>query len=105
MNDLISRSALIEELQSKPSYRITGPSGVGKVLQSAVQYHHDEIIKIINNQPTVEAKPVVRGRWEQYPSAFYRRCSACKTEYELWRIQFSKYCPNCGADMRGGKNE
>ena len=51
--------------------------------------------------PTVEARPVVHGKWEEYPSPLHRRCSVCKMEYDKLTNQFKgNYCPNCGADMR-----
>ena len=55
------------------------------------------------NAPTIEARPVVRGRWEdrytpngKYVSwdGFY--CSVCGKQATK-----SNFCPNCGADMRG----
>lgn len=47
-------------------------------------------------------KAVVHGRWELYPSDFYRRCSVCKVEFDKPRFNVrAKYCPNCGARMEG----
>lgn len=51
--------------------------------------------------PTVDAVPVVHGRWEQarYTEAPLYICSECdKSEFKQHR-----YCPNCGAKMDGGK--
>lgn len=48
----------------------------------------------------VEAKEVVHGRWELYPSSMYRRCSVCKMEYDRPKFNVrANYCPNCGAKM------
>ena len=42
------------------------------------------------------SRPVRRGRWEDCSSGWM--CSNCS-----WtQIRESNYCPNCGADMRGG---
>ena len=42
-----------------------------------------------------------KGRWEPV-DARYSRCTNCKRERNI-RTQIGwGYCPNCGADMRGG---
>ena len=56
--------------------------------------------------------PVVRGRWlttDAFPHRVY--CSICYKTYipnDRWQIWVDgdlprNYCPNCGADMRGGE--
>ena len=66
-----------------------------------------EIADIIEDAPTVEAKPVVHGRWLEFdidygciPTVGYQ-CSECGQSNGF----ITDFCPNCGADMRGGKNE
>ena len=53
--------------------------------------------KIIEEAPTIEAEPVVHGRWEDHYIEHYAwgRCSNCGC------VQFARtrYCPNCGAKM------
>lgn len=56
---------------------------------------------------TVEAKPVVRGEWVEFdidyggiPTVGYQ-CSECGQSNGF----LTDFCPNCGCDMRGGKNE
>ena len=57
--------------------------------------------------PTVDAVPVVHGRWEWLGPYRYNddgmigTCSICK---ERLRIFEHNYCPNCGANMDGGEN-
>lgn len=62
-----------------------------------------QIQKVIDEQPPVEAVPVVRGEWEKIPYSFAGgyRCSCCgqKTLEKHW-----KFCPNCGADMERRQN-
>ena len=65
----------------------------------------DKLYGIIKNAPTVDAEPVVHGRWERCfnlkPS-----CSVCG-EYHLYSWSDHKncnYCPNCGAKMNGGND-
>ena len=53
--------------------------------------------------PTVEAVPVVHGRWknEQTNSIFtwHLECSVCGADYHV-TVGYN-YCPNCGAKMDG----
>lgn len=58
-------------------------------------------------QITVEP---VRGEWEEATrkncyvwSSGYARCSNC--EETIWCGWEMNFCPNCGADMRGEKND
>ena len=55
---------------------------------------------IVDLQPTVEAEPTKRGRWieDEYGIP---HCSECGT---INNTVYKNYCPNCGADMRGGEN-
>ena len=74
---------------------------------------------LIDEQPTVDAVPVVHGAWEEetvgsieenaviadWQSA---RCSACKrylTTPYMYYFEHYNYCPNCGADMRDGERK
>ena len=52
------------------------------------------IIYRINEAPTVNAVPVVHGRWEITP--VYIKCSACG---EAFMLIPQNYCPHCGAKM------
>lgn len=62
--------------------------------------------KLIDNAPTIEAKPVVHAHWfildDCANEGVY--CSACRKK--IYRVNYanpklveSKYCPNCGAQM------
>ena len=79
MDDLISRSAAIEQIERREKL-MTGDKRVGV-----------EHIKIfLMNRPAVDAEPVRHGRWEQG-----MRCPYCG------QIDLAKpnYCPNCGAKL------
>lgn len=87
MSDLISKSALIEELQK---YFVKN------------SIHKNDLAQILANLPTVEAKPVVKGEWFDFdidyggiPAVGYQ-CSECGQSNGF----FTYFCPNCGADMR-----
>lgn len=59
-------------------------------------------VAIINQFPTIEAEPVVHGRWIELPSmAPEYACSECGQSYEWWEVNEAHFCPNCGAKMDG----
>lgn len=90
MSDLISKEALIEELKKSRKYHAQN----GRELELLCRCEN-----IVNEQPTVEAVPVVYGELERIPYSFVGgyRCSCCgqKTLERHWN-----FCPKCGADMR-----
>lgn len=101
MADLISRKALLEELD--------------KWINPCVNYDKSEFlsgiataISEVEAAPAVDAAPVVHGRWGEYesfpltPSLNGCPCSVCKTHFSPSSIIVMKYCPNCGAKMDGG---
>lgn len=104
MSDLISRSALVEEFEKQKQCM-----DYGNALWSK-----SEIKSIINEQPTVEAKPVVHGKWIENTAGYYV-CSNCRQlakgdmtgcfKDRKFRQERTDFCPRCGSDMRGGKNE
>lgn len=63
----------------------------------------------VEEAPTVDAVPVVHGRWEtdgmmmDDGEYLMTRCTACGTPYEYGYDM--PFCPNCGARMDGGENE
>ena len=62
----------------------------------------------IANFPTVDAAPVVHGRWEKTEYYGWIRCDKCKDVYiEEGYLGNGKwnYCPNCGAKMDGGDGD
>lgn len=103
MNDLISRSALLEEFEWLKM--TVGSGSVGDI---------KDAIERIKNAPAVDAEPVRHGRWYKpkgmMPPEHHgrHRCSVCDhmAFYErLGREGLSDYCPNCGARMNGENNE
>ena len=58
----------------------------------------------VERQPTIEAAPVVHGRWIELPSmAPEYQCSECEQSYEWWEPSEAHYCPSCGAVMECGE--
>ena len=60
-----------------------------------------DIIDLINNQPTVDAVPMVHGRWVHLGRDEWC-CSVCSfviTTEGSWDKPTKKYCEDCGAKM------
>lgn len=71
-------------------------------------YFWKDIEKAIKKMPTADVRENVHGEW--VIDGEYIDCSVCRQE--KWsRVPFEelvkrfKYCPNCGADMRGKKDD
>lgn len=59
---------------------------------------------LVQEAPTIEARPVVHGRWiaVKVPNEWDKgQCSVCKSIFSS-SVWGTKYCPNCGARMDGG---
>ena len=58
---------------------------------------------ILRAQPAADVRPVVRGRWIEKPYLLGTTnvCSVCGANYGMPHGKYN-FCPNCGADMRGG---
>lgn len=78
---LIDADALVNQIRQEPT------DGM----------YTEEILEIIGNEPTIEAAPVVHGRWVTRKSWYFFVCSECSYE----SVSHSGYCPNCGARMDG----
>lgn len=65
------------------------------------------IQQAVDEQPTVDAVERKKGKWIKISItddgyAINYRCSCCKGDDVKYPW---KYCPNCGADMRGEAND
>ena len=95
--DTISRQAAIDAIGEKPFARTGGEYEQG--LQNQWQRDTDRIKILPSAQP--ERKT---GKWIYDGDCYI--CDQCKSAFGWWAdSQTSNYCPNCGADMRGIKNE
>ena len=129
---LIDANALVETIVNTPSE--VAQIHTYNVLSSLAERQH-EILNIIDNAPTIDAVPVVHGRWlyeAHRESSNYRwnvtaECSECCDEKkEIWAgffpnvpdwlardvamqsaksVKLSNYCPNCGAKMDGERKD
>lgn len=58
----------------------------------------------VEKMPTVDAVPVVHGRWELVDAAEPQRYGCSKCSCLSWYGTY-RYCPNCGAKMDGDADE
>ena len=60
---------------------------------------------IIQKLPSADVVTVKRGEWIKYTISdlFTYTCSGCNCDVDIKRK--TPYCPECGVDMRGNKNE
>lgn len=101
MSRLIDADALQEEVNGF-TMTVTGLRAGKGVLLEYVKQYRDFINRIIDDAPTIDAVPVVHGRWETYTDfdeeweeMDFSKCSICgNLHYDEYR-----YCPSCGAKM------
>lgn len=69
--------------------------------RSKINFYHltgPELISAIEEAPTIDATPVVHGRWELVDEAEPQRYGCSKCSCLSWYGTY-RYCPNCGARM------
>ena len=86
MDDLISRQAAIDELEER--LQANGYSNVALVSEL------NRSIGYLMRLPSIDA--VKHGRWK-YISFLTVECSECKAQ--IHDLEYSNFCPNCGAKM------
>lgn len=107
-NDLISRSALLEQTLVALKRLETGNDRLWEMNR---KYHAGIAIanSIIINAPAVDAEVVRHGRWISEnirKKSYLRQCSVCnKIAYFCGTGCSYNYCPNCGAKMDGEHND
>lgn len=57
-----------------------------------------EVLDSIRGAPTVDAVPVVHGRWNDSYDGITPYCSVCGHSHRLM-VRKPNYCPNCGGKM------
>lgn len=101
----------VDKLELEPDAQ-GGMNGVlfcGRSCGKTVKLVQEALKRMIDSAPTVDAVPVVHGRWE--PVKYNAHCS-CGKSYGTYhylcsacnRIAYAQpyglsYCPNCGAKM------
>ena len=63
---------------------------------------YGDAIMMVMDAPTVDAAPVVHGRWENpYINRYGHPCHCCSICGHKASYQDKNYCPNCGAKTDG----
>ena len=55
----------------------------------------------VQSEPTADVTPIIHSKWEICCDGYYPYCLHCGREPQ--GREMTKYCPNCGAKMDGGK--
>lgn len=103
----IDADALTEELKKAiKSGKFARNHGI--FITASLPWWYDKLKSIVEKQPTVEAVPVVHGRWVPLEYDSYAdgnpvwdlwECSECGEEHSGDEDTLTPYCPNCGAKM------
>lgn len=93
MGDLISREALFRAWDNLADDF------------TDVDDYIDEMIRLAQDAPAVDAALVVHGRWiyhvnDLFPAESTQECSVCHEE-EYITLRHENFCPNCDAKMDG----
>ena len=102
---LIDANILVGNLLSL-TLTVTGlRAGKGVILELLNKYRNG-ILQLINEQPTVDAAPVVHGHWIEHSHLEVGgECSVCGWQFQWFENAEARYCPHCGAKMDGGASE
>lgn len=85
-------------------------TGMGMTYDEMEAYNDgiDEQWKKIVNAPTIEPERP-KGQWiviAEFKDCRYAKCNQCKvTQIFYYNKPLTNFCPNCGSDMRGKKDE
>ena len=95
--DLISRADAIEALGEEP------PVWCDEEYEIAERDQWRADIEAIESVPSAD-RP--RGEWLDENGTYYANCSKCGYQMDTHVERgYFRYCPNCGADMRGGEDK
>ena len=68
------------------------------------------VYELLNEMPAADVRENVKGEWVHKSeklaplnTVWWYECSACG--HHAFNEMTTDFCPNCGADMRGEKNE
>lgn len=118
MAEYIEREALIAHIKDLPTWWADAGGVYGRSMKYPEgMFDCEDVISSVENAPTADVAPVVRGRWIPNTEAFTpaNRCSACgyndpeiaicRGTYQFVRQESRNYCPNCGAKMDGKEGD
>ena len=103
--DLISRAEAIEALRYA-QHRFTvadEAGGMGSVKWSEDVIYFAAAERVLTELPSAD-RP--RGEWIDEDGTYYANCSECGYQMDTRQERgYFRFCPNCGADMKGDQNE
>lgn len=101
MDDYIKRQDVLDAIWLVDPQN-DGSDGGTVVLQN-LELTSADVESIVSEIPAADVRPVVRGRWIEKPYLLGTTnvCSVCGENYGMPHGKYN-FCPNCGADMRGG---
>ncbi len=100
MMRLIDADAMVESIKTQSNFiRSFGRDDIN-LMANVIE---EGFLQEIENAPTIEAVPVRKGKWiRDYKSIGKTwNCSECRCLEFGDEEYLDKFCPNCGADMRG----
>ena len=95
MDDLISRKALLEELDKWINPCVNCESEFLSGIATAISE--------VEAAPAVDAAPVVHGEWIELHEENGHEVGTCSHCRHVRIVD--NYCPNCGAKMNGGNDD
>ena len=110
MNDLISRQAAVDALKGLPTWWADEGGFYGGAQPPMIALlDPEDAVSAIENLPSAQQERK-KGKWIPYLEEHHDmfKCSNCGN---ITRVPFKcfsppyRYCPNCGADMRGENND
>ena len=110
MADYIKRDDTINAIESLPTWWADEGGYYGGMQQPRVALlEPEDVINAIKNIPSADVAEVRHGKWIEQEDGFgdtYYDCSCCGEPFCLIEgtptDNMYNFCPNCGADMRGG---
>ena len=93
MDDYVSRAEALAKCHAVIATRDNGVGTIGLTYAD------------LKELPAADVRENVRGEWVVMPhSNDWVKCSKCNCAMDYIMSSGCNYCPNCGADMRGGKD-
>ena len=81
-------------------------------LEAKVETTLNQFLDYVEQSPTIDAVEVVRGEWIWHEDEDICNCSECEFEIDatgciepMEYVGVFRYCPNCGAKMKGEDDE
>lgn len=111
-DDLISKGSIYKKIAEREDLArkrvLDTPTNSPCYMRYVAQLNERTALKhMIADEPTIEAEPVVHGRWTG--KGFVYECSVCRKREPESTKEYADlywhYCPNCGAKMDGGDQD